>query len=195
MRPHLLCMFVLFGAWWVIAIEMMLYPIITHYDFRGNDKYINSSIVVIGANPLNKSFILEFFVLRTIRDAKIVLTLSVRAFDGVGKTALFTRFVDGCEFIRRPNSDRLIKAFYEEITKHSRIKRCPYYPGDSIMLNITPYSLAMPSFVPETDCFFDVKTFTNARTELIFETHWHSTMTRRENVRKVLSKAHNVKTR
>uniref|UniRef100_A0A182PVI3 Uncharacterized protein n=1 Tax=Anopheles epiroticus TaxID=199890 RepID=A0A182PVI3_9DIPT len=171
----------------------MLYPIITHYDFRGNDKYINSSLDIYGTDPLNKTYAMEFFVFRTIRDAKIVLTLSVRAFDGVGRTALFTRVVDGCEFIRRPSSDRLIKAFYDEIKKSSKIPRCPYNPGDSISIIFTPHALSMPSIVPETDCFFDVKTYTRARTELIFETQLHCSMRRRANVKKVLGSGNTVR--
>uniref|UniRef100_A0A8W7NYX4 Uncharacterized protein n=1 Tax=Anopheles coluzzii TaxID=1518534 RepID=A0A8W7NYX4_ANOCL len=173
MRPYYICMIALVGSWWVTAFvrfDKRVYPIVTYYDIKGNGKYVNAWIDVLGEHVTNKTY--------------MVLSFGVPGLGGLGNNVLFTRNIDGCEFLRRPTSDRFVKIIYDEIKQHSKIPRCPYKLGDSIVMNFTPHAMTMPSLIPESECYFEMKSFTKANTELVFETRWQGTLKMHESTRK-----------
>uniref|UniRef100_A0A6E8W1P5 Uncharacterized protein n=1 Tax=Anopheles coluzzii TaxID=1518534 RepID=A0A6E8W1P5_ANOCL len=173
MRPYYICMIALVGTWWVTAFirfDKRVYPIVTYYDIKGNGKYVNAWIDVLGEHVTNKTY--------------MVLSFGVPGLGGLGNNVLFTRNIDGCEFLRRPTSDRFVKIIYDEIKQHSKIPRCPYKLGDSIVMNFTPHAMTMPSLIPESECYFEMKSFTKANTELVFETRWQGTLIMHESTRK-----------
>ncbi|EDO64407.1 AGAP011013-PA, partial [Anopheles gambiae str. PEST] len=109
---------------------------------------------------------------------------SVRAFDGAVQKVLLSRWVDGCEVYRKPPTERIMRLFYDPVIKYSRVSCCPYKPGVSIMLNITPSYFPMPTFLPESEFLVEVRAYTRARADLIFETRWYARLVRMFNVNK-----------
>uniref|UniRef100_A0A8W7Q4S8 Uncharacterized protein n=1 Tax=Anopheles coluzzii TaxID=1518534 RepID=A0A8W7Q4S8_ANOCL len=180
------CLFLLFGVWWIsfVTSDMRLYPIVTHYDIQANQKYGNCSIQELGEVEWNKTYVIELQIYRTLQDLKAYFSLSVRALDGLIKNSLLSRWIDGCEFVRQPYRERLMKTFYDTVQKNSKIPRCPLKPGDIMILNITPSALPIPALIPETDFLIEAKTYTRARTELILETHWEGSLMRPEKIKK-----------
>ena len=105
----------------------------------------------------------------------------IRALDGAVKNALFSRWIDGCAFLRRPNSDRLIKIFYDVIKEYipRKVPRCPYKRGDTMVLNITPSAWPIPSVFPATDFLLEIK----VGVLLAFETRWFGSLVKTEVVK------------
>ncbi|XP_035893403.1 uncharacterized protein LOC118503812 [Anopheles stephensi] len=161
----------------IASTGSMLFPIVTQTEIYGNEAYLNASIEEIGDDDFNKTFLIQFQALREIREMKQLFTYSIRALDGAIENALLSRWIDACEFLRRPNSNRLLKIFYDAVKNHSRIPCCPYAKGATLMLNITPSSFKVPGFVPETDFLIEVKGYIRARKVLIFATRWFGSLT------------------
>ncbi|XP_053660162.1 uncharacterized protein LOC128709203 [Anopheles marshallii] len=165
----------------VVRTNVMLYPVVTYHEALGHEGYVNVSIIDIGEHITNRTYLLHFESLREIRDMKTFFSYSIRAFDGAVQQMLLSRWIDGCEFLRRPNSFRLLKMFYDAVKNNSKIPLCPYRPGYVMALNITPSNFPIPAFIPETDFLVEVKVYTRARTLLIIETRWYGSLLRMEN--------------
>uniref|UniRef100_A0A182PVW4 Uncharacterized protein n=1 Tax=Anopheles epiroticus TaxID=199890 RepID=A0A182PVW4_9DIPT len=123
----------------------------------------------MGRHPTNVTYLAYLEAMREIRDIKTYFTYSVRLFNGTIQNPILSRWVDPCELVRRPPVDRIIRMYYDPIIKNSRIKRCPFKRGESMLLNITPSILPIPKFIPETDFYLEAKTYTRMRTKVIFE--------------------------
>uniref|UniRef100_A0A182UIV5 Uncharacterized protein n=1 Tax=Anopheles melas TaxID=34690 RepID=A0A182UIV5_9DIPT len=230
-----------------------LYPVVEYYDIKGNEKYVNATIQAIGEHDLNVTYLMQFEAYRPVNSMKTLFVFYIRALDGAVKNVLFSRWIDGCAFLRRPDSDRLIKIFfdvikeyskvprcpykrgdtmvlnitpsawpipntfftysvrafngaiqnpiisrwadpcelirqppkekllkmyYDPVVKNSRIIRCPFKPGDNMLLNITPSILPVPNFIPENDFYIEATTYTRARTKIIFESRVYGSLLR-----------------
>uniref|UniRef100_A0A4Y0BKP7 Uncharacterized protein n=1 Tax=Anopheles funestus TaxID=62324 RepID=A0A4Y0BKP7_ANOFN len=156
----------------------------TSREIQGNRKYVNATIVDIGEHEFNKTYLIQLKALRIIRDLKVFMSYSVRAFDGAVQNELLSRWINGCEFLRRPNSDRLIKMCYDAVKKYSNISQCPYPVGNIMTVNITPSSFPVPAIIPKTDFKVEVKVFTNTGKDLLFLTRWYGGMANMERVSK-----------
>uniref|UniRef100_A0A8W7P031 Uncharacterized protein n=1 Tax=Anopheles coluzzii TaxID=1518534 RepID=A0A8W7P031_ANOCL len=160
------CLFATFAFWYVCPVTCNLYPVVEYYDIKGNEKYVNATIQAIGEHDLNTLFV--FYI---------------RALDGAVKNVLFSRWIDGCAFLRRPDSDRLIKIFFDVIKEYSKVPRCPYKRGDTMVLNITPSAWPIPSVFPATDFLLEVKTYIKVGVLLAFETRWFGSLVKIEQVK------------
>uniref|UniRef100_A0A182SS66 Uncharacterized protein n=1 Tax=Anopheles maculatus TaxID=74869 RepID=A0A182SS66_9DIPT len=171
MAQYQICMLVALCVCWAIIVctDSTLYPIITHKEIYGNEAYLNASIEDVGEYDFNRTYLIQFEAFREIRELKHLFTYSVRALHGAIENALLSRWVDGCEFLRRPNSNRLLKLFYDTVKNNSKIDRCPYAKGDTVMMNITPSNFHVPSILPESDFLIEVKSYMRALKVLVMK--------------------------
>uniref|UniRef100_A0A182LRD6 Uncharacterized protein n=1 Tax=Anopheles culicifacies TaxID=139723 RepID=A0A182LRD6_9DIPT len=146
-------------------INNVMRPFISFKEVKVNGKFVNVSIVDVGAYEFNVTHLMQIQAKHLIRDVKIFISYFVRAFDGAVQKELISRWVDGCEFIRRPGSDRLVKMYYDIIKKYSKIPRCPFDVGDEMVLNFTPSCFPVPGILPQTDFLIEVRAYTNALTK------------------------------
>uniref|UniRef100_A0A2C9H4W6 Uncharacterized protein n=1 Tax=Anopheles melas TaxID=34690 RepID=A0A2C9H4W6_9DIPT len=186
-------------------------PIFSYHEILSNEKYVNATIVEVGDDALSKSYLVYFDILHVT-----LFSYSVRALNGAIKTKILSRWVDGCEIVRRPPTDRMVRLFYDVIANSSKLIYCPYQPGYkamlnvtnvtnvqirsigfllcpykpgvSIMLNVTPSDFPMPTFLPESEFLVEVRAYTRARADLIFETRWYGRLVRMFNVNKNIYK-------
>ncbi|XP_035794080.1 uncharacterized protein LOC118467557 [Anopheles albimanus] len=62
-----------------------------------------------------------------------------------------------CEFLRRPESHRLVRIVYNEVRRYGSVpNRCPINPGTYAFNNITLKQLDFPSFLVETEYVLDM---------------------------------------
>ncbi|XP_035893395.1 uncharacterized protein LOC118503805 isoform X2 [Anopheles stephensi] len=153
----------------IVRTDATLYPIIKRYEIRENKQYVNATVEEVGDYEFNRTYLLRMEALREIRDLK---------------SALLSRSFDLCEFIRRPNSNRLVKMYYDLTKRNSNVPNCPYLAGYIVTLNITATNFPIPGFIPETDYMIETKIFTRAGTMLILETRWYGSLVKYENVHK-----------
>ncbi|XP_035893392.1 uncharacterized protein LOC118503805 isoform X1 [Anopheles stephensi] len=168
----------------IVRTDATLYPIIKRYEIRENKQYVNATVEEVGDYEFNRTYLLRMEALREIRDLKGGFSYSIRAFDGAIQSALLSRSFDLCEFIRRPNSNRLVKMYYDLTKRNSNVPNCPYLAGYIVTLNITATNFPIPGFIPETDYMIETKIFTRAGTMLILETRWYGSLVKYENVHK-----------
>uniref|UniRef100_A0A182KD79 Uncharacterized protein n=1 Tax=Anopheles christyi TaxID=43041 RepID=A0A182KD79_9DIPT len=157
------------------AIELLI--VVTHKEILSNERWVNYSLAETG-HETNVTYLAYLEAVREIRDMKTYFTYSVRAFNGAIQNPILSRWADPCELIRRPPREKLIKMYYDPIVKNSRIIRCPFKPGDNMLLNITPSLLPVPNFIPENDFYIEATTYTRARTKIIFESRVYGSLLR-----------------
>uniref|UniRef100_A0A2C9GRC0 Uncharacterized protein n=1 Tax=Anopheles arabiensis TaxID=7173 RepID=A0A2C9GRC0_ANOAR len=180
MLSYKVCIFVALGACWItfVSCERKLLIVVTHKEILANKMWVNYSLVETGGHETNVTYLAYLEAVREIRDMKTYFTYSVRAFNGAIQNPIISRWADPCELIRRPPKEKLLKMYYDPLVKHSRIIRCPFKPGDNMLLNITPSILPVPNFIPENDFYIEATTYTRARTKIIFESRVYGSLLR-----------------
>uniref|UniRef100_A0A182PVW5 Uncharacterized protein n=1 Tax=Anopheles epiroticus TaxID=199890 RepID=A0A182PVW5_9DIPT len=167
----------LFETRWYVG-SMRLIATINHKEVKANDRYLKAWIEDVGDPEWNRTYLIHYEAVRDIKDVKTQFSYSIRAFSGAVQNKLISRWVDICEVIRNPPTNRIIKMYYDPVVKYSKMPPCPYKPGDTMMVNITSSALPIPSSVPETDFLIEVKGFMKMGKEYLLETRWYGKLER-----------------
>ncbi|KFB46781.1 AGAP011020-PA-like protein [Anopheles sinensis] len=112
--------------------------------------------------------------MRDFNDIRMLVDYTVRALNGTIQNKIFSRSIEFCQFLRRPNMDRMMKMFYITINRTSRLpNRCPIGKGQRSDLRFLPATMPVPSFFPETNFLANVNFYTGLRQEPILESRWY----------------------
>uniref|UniRef100_A0A2C9H4V1 Uncharacterized protein n=1 Tax=Anopheles melas TaxID=34690 RepID=A0A2C9H4V1_9DIPT len=152
MKATIVLFILTFNANCLRALDMRLIPVIDHIEVQSDQRFLNATVEVVEDRQWNRTYA-HFGAMRAIKEFKVLLSYSVRAFDGVVQKVLLSRLVDGCKVYRKPPTDRLIKSYYDPVMKNSKESSCPYKAGQTMMLNVTPSMLPVPSFIPDIVLF------------------------------------------
>ncbi|KFB46775.1 hypothetical protein ZHAS_00014778 [Anopheles sinensis] len=109
-----------------------LVPVVHTIRNKVNEKFANGTSYIHqkGKEQRNQSLDWEIDVRREIRDLRVTVTYYIVSSDGTTQTALISRSVDACAFLRRPTMDRFLKSFYEHMLTESILPaRCPIKVG------------------------------------------------------------------
>uniref|UniRef100_A0A2C9GRL6 MD-2-related lipid-recognition domain-containing protein n=1 Tax=Anopheles arabiensis TaxID=7173 RepID=A0A2C9GRL6_ANOAR len=184
MKAIIVLFILAFHASCLRALDMRLIPVIDHKEVQSDQRFLNATVEDVGDRQWNRTYLAHFGAMRAIKEFKVLLSYSVRAFDGAVQKVLLSRLVDGCEVYRKPPTDRLIKSYYDPVMKNSKVSSCPYKAGQTMMLNVTPSMLPVPSFIPESGFLIEIKGYIKAGADIIYETRWYGRLVRMFNVNK-----------
>ncbi|XP_035794078.1 uncharacterized protein LOC118467556 [Anopheles albimanus] len=163
----------------VLAGEYYMIALITHANSSAPYQDVTVTCPIHNTTPItNQSIDCDIHLRREIRDMKFTMSYHLVS-NGVEHSALVSRSVEYCAFLRRPTMDRLLKLVYDAITRTTSLpKRCPLKPGYYYIRNIQPARIPIPSFVPESKFVLKEQFFLGSERKLFFTIRFYGKLMR-----------------
>uniref|UniRef100_A0A2C9GRC5 Uncharacterized protein n=1 Tax=Anopheles arabiensis TaxID=7173 RepID=A0A2C9GRC5_ANOAR len=154
-------------------------PVLNKVVSKFDERLINISYVFEHPESItNQSLSYEAHVLRELKDMKMTVAYYVVSSESMNR--LLKRTVDVCSYVKRPNSDRLVKVLYDHMARNNRLPSfCPIPARERFYIrDLRPAAITIPGFLPENNFIFDTSFHTGALLQPLFQLRYHGRLMR-----------------
>ncbi|XP_050079790.1 uncharacterized protein LOC126567616 [Anopheles maculipalpis] len=167
----------------MINCFMTTLPILNRIECKFDERLVNMSCFLGEPNSYtNQSITIEIEVQREIKEVKVTATYYVVNAESTNR--ILSRTVDICTYVKRPNMDRLIKVFYDQVLQNNRfVSGCPVQAKEQFFVHdLRPSAIRIPGFLPESSFVFENTYHTGVLYEAFIEVRHYGKLMRFVNI-------------
>uniref|UniRef100_A0A182SM14 Sema domain-containing protein n=1 Tax=Anopheles maculatus TaxID=74869 RepID=A0A182SM14_9DIPT len=171
-------------------------PIVSRMDCKYDDRLVNLTCLLGKPNSYtNQTVTIVVQAVREIKEIKLAAAYYVVTAESTNR--ILQRTVDLCSFVKRPNMDRLIKVFYDQVLQNNRfVTGCPVVEKELFYVrDLRPSAIRVPGFLPESSFIFENSYHTGVLFEAFVEIRYYGKLVRFVNDKPLESQKNKIKGR